>query len=423
MDNKRVPPSGVRGLGLRIAIWHNLPSGGGARALNYHLNGLVNRGHVVELWSCNPTADGFIQIPESVKAHQIPLKRHPKPNFSDKFQSYFYEKDRNMIEMENHCQACAEQINQGGFDVLFANSCFYYAVPFIGRFVNIKKALYLGEPNRFFYEAMPDYVWQAPPSLFKNVFRRSYWKAFLADFWIIHKYRVQVREERISFDAFDKVLVNSIFSSETIQRVFNRNSEVCYLGIDTQKFESKNQTNPSSYVIGLGNLYINKNPELAVRAVGAIKKNRPALVWISNMTHGVYFDAVTKLANELNVDLQIKSNVTDNELISLLQNAICMIYTSNLEPFGFAPLEANACGTPVVAIQEGGIKETIVDGKNGFLCHKNPESLAEGISKFIENPHLRLEIGNWAIENVINNWSIESCTDRIEKALKNFKNG
>jgi glycosyltransferase involved in cell wall biosynthesis len=407
---------------MRIAIWHNLPSGGGARALNYHLNGLVRRGHEVELWSCNPTADGFIQIPESVKIHQIELKRHQKESFSDKFNSYFYDKNRNMIEMERHCQACAEQINVGGFDLLFANSCFYYAVPFIGQFVNIKKVLYLGEPSRFFYEAMPNYVWQAPPSLFKNLFRRSYWKAFLADFWAIHQYRVQVREEKINYDSFDKVLVNSVFSAETTQRVFNQSATVCYLGIDDKLFgavpkENVKQLQSNPYIIGLGNLYINKNPELAVRAVAAIKQNRPTLVWVSNMTHGSYYDAVTKLAKELNVDLQIKSNITDNELISLLQNAICMIYTSNLEPFGFAPLEANACGTPVVAIQEGGVKETIIDGKNGFLCQKNPENLAEKISKIIENPTLRNEIGQSAIENVKKNWSIEASIDRLEKEL------
>lgn len=411
---------------MKIAIWHNLPSGGGARALNYHLNGLVRRGHEVELWSCNPTADGFIQIPETVKIHQIPLKRYPKENFSDKFNSYFYDKNRNMIEMEKHCRICAEQINEGKFDLLFANSCFYYAVPFIGRFVNIKKVLYLGEPFRFFYEAMPHYVWQAPPSLFKNLFRRSYWKAFLADFWAIHQYRVQVREEKISYDSFDKVLVNSIFSAETVQRVFNKSATVCYLGIDTTLFEStpkesvtRSQTVPrNSYIIGLGNLYINKNPELAVRTVAAVKKeNRPTLIWVSNMTHGDFFDGVTKLAKELDVDLQILSNITDNQLVSLLKGAICMIYTSNLEPFGFAPLEANACGTPVVAVQEGGIKETIIDGKNGFLCHKNPESLAEKINEIIENPSLRTAMGQWAIENIKKNWTIEASIDRLESEL------
>jgi glycosyltransferase involved in cell wall biosynthesis len=402
---------------MKIAIWHNLPSGGGARALNYHLNGLVRRGHTIELWSCNPTADGFIQIPDSVKIHQIPLKRHQKESFSDKFNSYFYDKNRNMIEMEKHCQTCADEINQGGFNLLFANSCFYYAVPFIGRFVNIKKVLYLGEPFRFFYESMPNFVWQAPQSLFKNLFRRSYWKAFLADFWAIHQYRVQVREEKTNYDSFDKVLVNSIFSAETTQRVFNQSASVCYLGIDTDLFEYNPENPINKYVIGLGNLYINKNPELAVRAVAAIKNNRPALVWVSNMTHGVFFDSITKLAKELGVDLQIKSNIADNELVSLLQSAVCMIYTSNLEPFGFAPLEANACGTPVVAIQEGGVKETIVDGKNGFLSHKNPESLAENISKLIENHSLRNEMGQWAIKNVKQNWTIEASIDRLEKEI------
>src|SRR6266446_7167318 len=41
---------------VKIAVWHNLPSGGGKRALYYHVRGLVERGHTVESW-CPPTAD------------------------------------------------------------------------------------------------------------------------------------------------------------------------------------------------------------------------------------------------------------------------------------------------------------------------------------------------------------------------------
>jgi glycosyltransferase involved in cell wall biosynthesis len=95
-----------------------------------------------------------------------------------------------------------------------------------------------------------------------------------------------------------------------------------------------------------------------------------------------------------------------------------MIYSSNLEPFGFAPLEANACGTPVIAVAEGGIRETIIHGKNGFLVHQNPQEIAEYILQLIENQELRKNIADFAKENVTENWSLASCSARINKVVE-----
>ena len=58
-----------------------------------------------------------------------------------------------------------------------------------------------------------------------------------------------------------------------------------------------------------------------------------------------------------------------------------MIYMPHNEPFGFAPLEANACGTPVVALAEGGVKETVVTGVNGTLVSdEDPRTVAAAIA-------------------------------------------
>src|SRR5229473_3089346 len=59
---------------MKIAIWHNLPSGGGKRALYDHVRGLVARGHEVEGW-CPPTADrSYLPLSTIVPEHVVPLK-------------------------------------------------------------------------------------------------------------------------------------------------------------------------------------------------------------------------------------------------------------------------------------------------------------------------------------------------------------
>ena len=58
---------------MRIAVWHNLPSGGGKRALYYHVRGLVERGHSVEAW-CPSTSDrNYLPLSELITEHVLPI--------------------------------------------------------------------------------------------------------------------------------------------------------------------------------------------------------------------------------------------------------------------------------------------------------------------------------------------------------------
>ena len=127
---------------------------------------------------------------------------------------------------------------------------------------------------------------------------------------------------------------------------------------------------------------------------------------------------IKRLAEELEVDFVFKSDVDESTLISYLQQSFAMIYTPRLEPFGYAPLEANLCGLPVVGIAEGGVRETIIDGVNGFLTPtEDSERLGNIIKQLMENVAETEELRRRGRQHVINAWAIDKATQRLEQRL------
>jgi len=77
----------------------------------------------------------------------------------------------------------------------------------------------------------------------------------------------------------------------------------------------------------------------------------------------------------------LRWGLATSELSTYLIAAPCWSLPPRLEPFGFAPLEANACGFPVVAVAEEGIRGTVVDGVNGLLVEDHPDAIAHAIQR------------------------------------------
>src|ERR1044072_1506151 len=98
-----------------------------------------------------------------------------------------------------------------------------------------------------------------------------------------------------------------------------------------------------------------------------------------------------------------------------LKRAALFIYSSRREPCGLAPLEANSCGTPVVAVAEGGVRETIKDGLNGFLVDSEPEAIARAIYRLLSDTALARAMGARACEYVKREWSMSASIARLEE--------
>src|SRR4051794_29979327 len=220
---------------MKIAIWHNLPSGGGKRALYEHVRGLLGKGHQLEAW-CPPTADlSYLPLADLIPEHVVPLDQPKLTDWEHRLRIPG-PIGPHLASMERHCRMCVDEINAAGFDILFAQSCQFYAVAPIGRLISIPKVLYLQEPRRPLYEPWPRLPWLAREPSQSPLLSLHRLREVALDRRTIRNVRLAGREERRNAAAYDLVLVNSMFSREMILRCYGIDSEVCYLGTDVTRF-------------------------------------------------------------------------------------------------------------------------------------------------------------------------------------------
>jgi glycosyltransferase involved in cell wall biosynthesis len=406
---------------VRIAVWHNLNSGGAKRALFYHVKGLTERGHEIVAFCPDTVDQSYLPLSPLIEEKIFPLKEKVETlrnSFLKRLLSFRLILERLHLMIE-HCRECGAIINRSGFDVLLANSSADFYISHIGRFVTLPKAIYLGEPYRPIYEACPELPWKAPEkkmrkfTSFANIRNEmAYWKK-------VFILGILAREELIAAKSYDTILVNSLYSRESIMRAYGLESKVCYLGIDTEKFLQGIGEKKENYVIGVGSYAQIKGIERAIESIAKIPaRKRPKLIWVGNLADIEYIDSLKGLARRLAVSFDPQQEIKDEELIALLQKAAVMVYLPFLEPFGLVPLEANACGTAVVGIAEGGLKETIIDDLNGYLEKDfDPNKIAAKIQLFTDNLAFAEKMGRSAREHVQTKWNYESGIDNIESYL------
>ena len=90
-----------------------------------------------------------------------------------------------------------------------------------------------------------------------------------------------------------------------------------------------------------------------------------------------------------------------------------VVYAPYLEPFGLVPIEAMACGTPVVAVAEGGTKESVMDKETGILTVRSEGVFAEAVSSLLKDDKRRETIGKRAVEVVRDFWTLEHAGKRM----------
>jgi glycosyltransferase involved in cell wall biosynthesis len=400
---------------LRIAIYHNLTSGGAKRAL-YELSRLLVKEHLLDVYTLETSNHEFGDIRPYVHSYKI-YSYEPLPVLHSPFGRLNpLIRLLNLKRVGNINKKIALDIESSNYNVVFVNPCQFETAPSLLRYLWKTPSVYFcQEPPRIVYEDMPQRPYDNKDTLWRSLLRRI---DLLPSIYLNELKR---NDQDNTLNA-TKVLVNSLFMRESIRGIYGNEPEVCYLGTDVEFFHP-NETPKEDFLLSVGSLTTLKGFDFLLEAVASLPEhNRPKLLIASNFQNQPERDHLNKLADQLRVDLVYHSQISDDSLVSLYNQARITIYASIREPFGLVPLESMASGTPVVSVRDGGMQETILDGKTGFLVDRNPIAFAEAIQRLINDPALARRMGENGRQHVLENWTWEKAAERLEGYLYNAAN-
>jgi len=169
----------------------------------------------------------------------------------------------------------------------------------------------------------------------------------------------------------DNFAVNSKFVAKRVKRYYGRESTVIHPPVDTE-FYAPGKEKKEDFFLIVSALEPYKRIDLAVEA---FNKNGKRLMIVGGGSQ------YKKLRRRAKSNINFTGRVNNNEVRSLYRKARAFIFPG-IEDFGITPVEAQACGTPVIAYGEGGALETVIDGKTGiFFRRQSPEALNGAIDK------------------------------------------
>ncbi|MGA8142117.1 MAG: glycosyltransferase, partial [Desulfobaccales bacterium] len=131
-----------------------------------------------------------------------------------------------------------------------------------------------------------------------------------------------------------------------------------------------------------------------------------------------YFQSLLEQSKYCN-SIKFITNPSVEEARLLLSSCYAALNTTQNEDWGMVPLEANAYGKPVIAVNRGGPTESQVDGVTGYLVAPEPNAFARAMALLAKNEELVWEMGKAARQNALKyDWS--AVVEKLDKILYKF---
>lgn len=357
---------------MNIALYSDVPFGGASRTMEEALR-LLEQKHTITTYP--------------VSSLQTSLR---------------FAKDLDSIFLQRFKQhELANIINRSACDVAIIYHDRHFQAPWILRYLTKPTLFFCHEPTRAFFETFL----KVDPNL--PLLNRIYEN-------LIRQIKRQI--EIINARSATLVISNSLYSTESLFRSYGVSAKPIYLGVDPKVYYPQS-LKKTKQVLVIGNDEPQKALKFAIKVISLIaKKDRPKLVIASPRKKDN--SGLGKFAKKKRVDLTIYSGLNRDELSRLYNQSTVTLAVAHLEPFGLSVVESLACTTPVVAVAEGGFRETVIDGRTGLLIERNSIKIAAAIVKLLHQPQLRKFLGTAGRRDVLERFTWQITTTKIENCLE-----
>jgi glycosyltransferase involved in cell wall biosynthesis len=188
--------------------------------------------------------------------------------------------------------------------------------------------------------------------------------------------RRMARWDRLTASRVDRFLANSQYVAGRIGRYYNRRSAVVHPPVDTDFYTPESRSSSGGFLI-VSALVPYKRVDVAIEACRRVR------VPLTIIGTGPEEPRLRALAGP---DVRFLGWLGDEEIRTEYRSAIATLLPGT-EDFGIVPVESQACGTPVVALDDGGARETVIEGKTGILVPEpTAEAFASALNRAMESP-------------------------------------
>lgn len=243
------------------------------------------------------------------------------------------------------------------------------------------------------------YAWDLYHQYLNEANLNSGIKSWIAKYFL-HKIRLW---DVISTNRVDYFIANSNYIAKRIKKIYNRDAIVIYPPVNTENFELIEEK--EDFYLAVSRMVPYKKMDLIVEAFSEMPDKK--LIVIGD---GPEFKKIKSKATK---NIILLGYQPFEVLKEYMQKASAFVFAAE-EDFGIVPVEAQACGTPVIAYGKGGSLETVIDRKTGLFFYKQTiEAIKNAIILFEESKE---DFNPFIIREHALNFS----TERFEKEMKEF---
>ena len=292
-----------------------------------------------------------------------------------------------------------EQFDLSGYDVVLSSS--HAVAKGVLTHSNQLHIAYIHTPIRYAWDLYHQYLRES--GLDRGL------KGVLAKYFL-HKIRIW---DAASANRVDHYVANSRYIARRIEKIYGKPSDIIYPPVDVDKFTLREAK--EEFYLTASRMVPYKKIDLIVEAFSQTDKK---LVVVGDGPD------MAKIKSKAGKNVELLGFADDEAMRDLMGRAKAFVFAAE-EDFGITPVEAQACGTPVICFGRGGARETVLDGESGlYFMEQNAKELLAAVAKFEQNydkfEPTKIRENSLKFSRARFEAEIKSC---VEKKYEEFKDG